>query len=54
MIKRQDSIPTWVRGLMREIEDDWIADTIGSAIFFIIILSMAIEWDVVLDWFKGE
>ena len=37
-----------------KINEDWIADTIGSAIFFIIILSMAIEWDVVFSWFKGE
>ena len=35
-------------------EDFWIADVIGSVIFFILVLSMMIEWDIVLGWFKGE
>ena len=38
----------------KQIEDDsWIADLIGSVIFFIIVLCMMIEWDVVLKMFKG-
>ena len=32
--------------------DDWIANSIGSVIFFIIVLSMMIEWDIIGGWFK--
>ena len=34
--------------------EDWIANTIGSTFFFIIILSISIEWDVVFKWFGWE
>ena len=33
-------------------DNDWVGDTIGSVIFFIVVLSMMIEWDVVFGWFK--
>jgi len=35
-------------------DDSWIADVVASIIFFIVVLSMMIEWDVVIGWFKGE
>jgi len=34
-------------------QDEWIADVIGSVIFFVVVLSMMIEWDIVFGWFKG-
>ena len=30
----------------------WKANLIGSIIFFIVVLSMMIEWDVFGGWFK--
>lgn len=32
--------------------DDWKADTAGSIFFFILLLGMMIEWDIVAGWFK--
>jgi hypothetical protein len=31
---------------------NWKADLIGSIIFFIVILSMMIEWEKIGGWFK--
>ena len=31
---------------------NWKADLIGSIVFFIVILSMIIEWDKIGGWFK--
>ena len=33
-------------------DDNWKANLIGSVVFFIIVLSMMIEWDVIGGWFK--
>ena len=32
--------------------DDWKDNLIGSIVFFIIVLSRMIEWDVIGGWFK--
>ena len=31
---------------------NWKADLIGSIVFFIVLLSMIIEWDKIGGWFK--
>ena len=41
-----------IKTIMKSQEDSWKASLIGSIIFFIIVLSMMIEWDVIGGWFK--
>ena len=33
-------------------DDEWKANLIGSSFFFIVILSISIEWDIIGGWFK--